>query len=965
MRYLILIVQSLLSVIALCQDPSFRPITVKDGLPGSIIYQTLQDKSGFIWIATNQGISRYDGRSFTSFTKEDGLPDNEIIKLYCDRHNNIWAISFLGIPSVFCKGVIRRFDNCTGVRHICEDFLTDSIFLIAGQWKGDNEYPGYYSASDNRGNWQFAAHFNPLHHPAYATGPLLRLSSPGKINFSFSVIDSNNLTLTLKSILSEKSYPVKRKDLQDINSFDLRNFCCLTARGDGIIFNTAEYIYYADFNKLYRVCPLGKLNRGAPGLYITSFFCENDTTLWICTQNQGLFRVTNFLSPHFTIHSFWNKTYCTSITKDLENGYWVSTYNNGIYYLPNLSFRYISTLPGIAEENILCIKNIHSSKMLAGTVDGKIIEINAAGLTGNYFPGWAARNVNNRVLDICQVKNNSFLVNCDAHLRFFPSGKNSGIGEPVAIKAIYKQPDNTIVVGSCTGVSLWAIKGKLVKTIYPKRVTCVAVQNKHYYWGTLHGMYSCLDGVVNDAYQKNACLAGIINHIDISPDSTLWVSTPDGIVLFKDSVRQLIRKENGLPSNMCRQISFDKNTAWVATDKGIARIDYNMVKNTFKYSIAAITEEDGLTTSDVNQTTVAGDYVWAATARGVSVFEKSYIGGSAQYPLVNINKIVVGHNSVPMADTILVTSKDKLLVELAGISYRSGRLVNYEYRLKGFEFNWNKISNNVIELTSLPFGQLVFEARAIDRWGKRSNSKFIIIINRPPFWNTTWFLIVTYVAIAGLVGLGFFLFNRGRQRKQQQEFRQKKKIQDLESMALRAQMDPHFIFNCLNSIHYHIIRADARNANLYLQKLSTLIRQTLQNSTSPIVTLHEEVRTLELYLDLEKFRLEERMEYQLTVSSEASLANPQIPAMIIQPFIENAIKHGIAPLENRKGMLTINIYRSGDYINCTIEDNGPGPFTSVQHHSYETNDYKPMGTQITANRIKSMNAIQQKKYDLI
>src|SRR5688572_20248101 len=94
------------------QDFSYKHYTVKDGLVSSTIYNAVQDKTGFIWLASNQGVSRYDGHTFKNFTKEDGLPDNEIIKLYVDKHNNIWFISMLGIPSVYINGKILTFKEC-------------------------------------------------------------------------------------------------------------------------------------------------------------------------------------------------------------------------------------------------------------------------------------------------------------------------------------------------------------------------------------------------------------------------------------------------------------------------------------------------------------------------------------------------------------------------------------------------------------------------------------------------------------------------------------------------------------------------------------------------------------------------------------------------------------------------------------------------------------------------------------
>src|ERR1700759_2057260 len=144
MRCTLLIAFILVGLSCCCQELSYKQFTVKDGLPGSIVYQCLQDNNGFIWFATNQGVSRFDGRTFKNFSKEDGLPDNDILKLYLDKYNNVWFISLLGIPSVYYNGAIHRLDSCQSVYAIVEDFLTDSIFLIAHISKSGVNHFGYY-----------------------------------------------------------------------------------------------------------------------------------------------------------------------------------------------------------------------------------------------------------------------------------------------------------------------------------------------------------------------------------------------------------------------------------------------------------------------------------------------------------------------------------------------------------------------------------------------------------------------------------------------------------------------------------------------------------------------------------------------------------------------------------------------------------------------------------------------------
>jgi tetratricopeptide (TPR) repeat protein len=201
--------------------------------------------------------------------------------------------------------------------------------------------------------------------------------------------------------------------------------------------------------------------------------------------------------------------------------------------------------------------------------------------------------------------------------------------------------------------------------------------------------------------------------------------------------------------------------------------------------------------------------------------------------------------------------------------------------------------------------------------------------------------------------------------KQQQLLAQnesQKKMINSELKALRAQMNPHFIFNVINSIQHYIIRFDVKKANEYLHKFSVLIRQNLQSSTQFTISLQEEIKSLKLYLELELLRLEEKMAYSINADESLLQQGIHIPSMIIQPYIENSIKHGISPLTDRKGQLTIDFTLTDGFLVCTIEDNGIGIKNSLAIK--KENDqmlHRSMGTNITSERIRTINELNDKK----
>ena len=959
MRFLILIPLILISTRSYCQELSYRQFTVKDGLPGSIVYHTVQDKNGFIWFATNQGVSRFDGRVFRNYTKEDGLPDNEILKLYLDKYNNIWCISFLGVPCVFYNNTIIRFDSCRGVRSFCEDALTDSIVLMMTDFnKGDC---GYYKSVNRQGEWKFRGNLKPV------TGtfdfPVLRVSSPQHLNFSFSCRSDSAQIVSVNNGVTEKQYAVKAFLRYNWLPFSRQQYSALSSDRKGILCLAGDSLYYADMvgiRPLLFLRPMGINNSERDD--VNSLYWENDSTLWICCRSKGLLCIKNFLGPQPSVSFFFPTSYCTAIIKDQEDGYWITTHSEGVFYLPNLSFYSAAAFPDLANKSVRCIRALDGQHVVAGFSNGNVMVLDNSRFTGRIFPQWAGRNKNNRIMDIRRYVDGSIMVATDAGLHLIPvSGASRLITSPRSFKEFFIQSDSIVIVATADGIERVRLDGKPnYFRIKASRSTCIAGQKQDFYWGGLRGMRGCHGDSVYDLGARYPPLSGMINHIDIAPDSAIWVSTEQGIVILRKCALTLLKKEQGLSSNLCKHVSFDDGVAWVSTDKGISRIDYSWANDRLDYRISTITEEDGLTANDVNQTIASGEYIWAATARGISFFSKKYFSHSVGEPLINITRVVNGDTSL-LSDTIILSpQRNRLLIELAGISYRSGREIHYEYRLKGLDSNWTRIASNNIELSRLPFGQYVFQARAVDRWGKKSGQpKSVVIIHSPPFWQTTWFFVASYLVMALLIGAGFYAFHRARQQKKEKEYALKKKMQDLEMMALRAQMNPHFIFNCLTSIQYHIMRADIKNASTYLHKFSTLIRQTLQNSTASVISLREEVKLLQLYMDLEKLRFGEKMEYSIELSSELEPDNQFIPSMIIQPYVENAIKHGISPPENSKGVILVRFSRSGNYIECVVDDNGPGIRLSPANSSKSDPGHRSMGTRITENRIDTLNLLQK------
>ncbi len=222
--------------------------------------------------------------------------------------------------------------------------------------------------------------------------------------------------------------------------------------------------------------------------------------------------------------------------------------------------------------------------------------------------------------------------------------------------------------------------------------------------------------------------------------------------------------------------------------------------------------------------------------------------------------------------------------------------------------------------------------------------------------------IYTLLAIfAVFLLLAFILYRNNRQKLQLQKVQSEKKQEelqhkatDLEMQALRAQMNPHFIFNCLSSINRFILKNEIESASDYLTKFSRLIRMVLNNSKKELITLDDELEMLRLYLEMERMRFKYSFNYNISFKNEIDPENIFIPPLLLQPFAENAIWHGLLNREDQ-GHLTVLLNKENNILSCIIEDNGVGRAKAAELKSKSAERNKSLGLQITKQRLALLN----------
>jgi ligand-binding sensor domain-containing protein len=290
-------------------------------------------------------------------------------------------------------------------------------------------------------------------------------------------------------------------------------------------------------------------------------------------------------------------------------------------------------------------------------------------------------------------------------------------------------------------------------------------------------------------------------------------------------------------------------------------------------------------------------------------------------------------------------------ISFAAPYFKNTHAIQYRYRLKGLDTGWvNTGRNNSVRFSGLPAGYYSFRVQAsLDNknwYGAAQDLSFQVF---PPFWATWWFRLLLVVLIIFIV----YAWMQLRVRTVRRKARVKQQISELEVKALRAQMNPHFIFNAMNSIQHFTLQNDTDNANKYISKFSKLLRLVLHHTQDSKISLEDEIELLHLYLALEGLRMGADFSYQVTVDDEIDAEATRIPGMIIQPFVENAIVHGLAGKKGSRELVIAFTMPSDFYLVCEIRDNGIGMEKAqrMKKDSHELLQHKSRGIHLVKERL--------------
>ncbi len=474
------------------------------------------------------------------------------------------------------------------------------------------------------------------------------------------------------------------------------------------------------------------------------------------------------------------------------------------------------------------------------------------------------------------------------------------------------------------------------------------------------------DSLLNFIYAKNEKNSFPTAH-SFAEDKTgrIWIASADGWMgysLANDPARGVVYKFNirdrGM-LNYIQKLATDKNgEVWGYNSKQLVKINANDLSFTTYSFQYGVDEADFFHFSFLP----SGEIIFGGR-NDIVIANPAELKRNTELPVPYITEMQVLNKPFRFANGSPVSLKYKQNFFSIGFSaqaYTMAKDVKFRYRLFDFDEWTEGTGRRFANYTNVPGGDYVFQLQAANNEGIWNEK----IVEMPihigtPYWLTWWF--ITIVAIVTSMAAYWLYRYRVDQVKKKQRLKSEyeKKLANVEMSALLAQMNPHFLFNSLNSIDSYIIRNESKKASEYLNNFARLMRLILQNSRSNYINLKDELEALDLYMQMESLRFKNKFNYSIAVDENVETSSIVIPPMLIQPYVENAIWHGLMHKTNgTEGLVKINISKNADDLLCVIEDNGIGRKKATELKEQKQKNHKrSMGMQITQDRIEIINKL--------
>ncbi len=942
---------------------SVKKYTIKDGLPHLITHNIYQDRRGFLWIGTASGLCRFDGKNFVIYGMRQGLNDKSINVMTEDKQGRLWVCT---------KGTIFRFLNHRFIEYPLSDSATFDLYKLVELKSGDlwilTTVGAYHLEKDHWEKRPLLAGFeNKL------CMEMIETDKGNYYNYKTSIIFKDN-----NGNISHLWDHEEANRGMYFSHIKLFNDTLYIATYDGIYQVAGNNIFKKLFeNRLNEKCwrlffidskrrfwvseidhagvlisEPGKYNHFSDSISLTITsapvcFEDKDQNIWMVSA-EGLLKVQEQNTSEFSIARNSLISEIRNITETPDKNILAFSRENGILQFNNPNFVkatiqfYQNNIKGRNDFLDSYTTDDKNRQWWATRNDrlfcldkGKLIDYSNPAIPWRNYLGWISFNPITKKLFISQ---DTLKTITDNEIKIFqPANKK----DPAFLTTFIHCFKNgkTIFASISTGIrlidendSIFDINQQLGfgKSIIPVR-----------FYETPSGdfwMYGTIDGIKHFRWNKNGF-----------PENDLQISTVDG-----------------LPNDVIMDMCMDKqNRLWVSTMAGPAIIELDT--STKRIEVSTLTDHMNLSTEypATNLFCASDGYIWLASYNCIYRFDPRKISFHSSTPEIGIEDIQLnqkttnwenytdsfyGYWQMPVKP-VMKYDENTLQINFTGISFTSSAEFLYSYRLDGLDTSWsNPSTSNFVLFAKLLPGKYTFSVKCKTRNSNWSEAAIFSFTLRHPFWETWWFRLLIIAMAASLI----IVFFRNRIKKIEQKAFINHQLVELEMTALKAQMNPHFIYNALNSIQALVMEGRKDESVYYIGTFSRLLRQVLENSERNVITLQKELQTLEHYISLDALRLNMQPTYRLHIDKDIQTDSEKIPPLILQPFVENALWHGLSKREGDK-KLDITISVDNDWLVCTIQDNGIGRVNAAALKTANSVQYQSKAIAITTKRLTDFN----------
>ncbi len=932
------------------QQYGFTQYTPKEGLAQSQVRSIAQDTDGYLWFGTLGGVSRFDGHSFINYALQEGLPDAQVNAVLCARDGTVW----LGVGGSLMTFRGKR----TSILELPGEARDARIFCLAETADGD-----ILIGTDGSG--LFRAHGNdiaPLAGFPSDTASTVRalLAAPGG-----------------EVIIGTRSGAYRWKDGR----------CDFIPLGDGpesistLAHGTDGTIWFGTFGQgLYGLRADGSLreydqanglleygvrallvdargrlwigskfgvntldgdrlrsytiHQGLPNDNIWCLFQDRDGGIWLGTDGAGVLRYAGDRFVTWTVSDALCSDLIMTMCADARGDLWLGTYGNGVCRLDNMAL--LTTQDGLPNNTVWCSVAEPDGSLWFGTTGGLV-------------------HVRNGIVQ--------------------PLDSARGLGD-VRVLALHRDTDGTLWCGTREGLAILPPSGptRVVardeKTLL-RSVRAIVQAGDWHLLATDLGVVRMREGHTERWTTADGLCDNTVQCLLVDAGQRVWIGTSNGLSCHDGQRLTNFRLGADFGSNFIDLLLTDAEGAiWAGTNNGLFRFlpDSLLANVADKDHFTAV---DGIRGTECNLNAGFRDgsgRLFFGTNAGLVMHDPAR--GPAALPNVELTTRITGLRSFMQAtdwtgqcDSVngrtglpvgldLGYRKNHLTFDYTAVALADAERIRFQYRLLGFDTDWLPPTDaRFASYSNLPQGDYTFQVRASRngyRWGAPANFGFHI---DPPFWLRWWFFILCLLGVGSIafVVMRFRSIRRARQEKTRQLMLRSRMLQ-LEQQALNANMNRHFIFNALNSIQFYINRQDRTAANRYLTSFAKLIRKNLDASRTDTTTLAEELERLDLYLVLEHMRFKDKFRYTIEIDPVVDTHRIELPAMMLQPYVENSIWHGILPMD-RQGTVSIGVGPGiPGHVRIMIQDDGIGVEESQERKSQNSSDHISRGIEITKGR---------------